>query len=158
EPVADTLPGYEALGFTAIAVRAGTPRDICDQIETAVMAIAKEPAFRERMAGMLAAVVGSGAQDAAAFLAAERAQWGKLITDLQSNVGEASWQLPDGRVSWGGGRTRSSTNGLPQPAQSARCRLVEDPGPRGRRRCPASARARRAGRNTGRHRRHAGVP
>jgi tripartite-type tricarboxylate transporter receptor subunit TctC len=86
-PIADTLPGYEALGFTAIAVRAGTPKDICDSIESAVIAICKEPGFKQRMAAMLAEVVGSGASEAGAFLAAERAKWGKLITDLNIRVG-----------------------------------------------------------------------
>jgi tripartite-type tricarboxylate transporter receptor subunit TctC len=87
EPIADTLPGYEALGFTGISVRAGTPKEICDQIESAMLAICKEPAFRERMAGMLADVVGGGSAELAAFLAAERAKWGKLITDLGIKVG-----------------------------------------------------------------------
>jgi tripartite-type tricarboxylate transporter receptor subunit TctC len=86
-PIADTLPGYEALSFTAIAVRAGTPKDICDSIETAVVAICKEPGFKPRMAGMLAEVVGSGASEASSFLASERAKWGKLITDLNIKVG-----------------------------------------------------------------------
>ena len=45
-PIADTLPGYEALAFSGIAVRAGTPREICDSIETAVKAICKEPVLK----------------------------------------------------------------------------------------------------------------
>jgi tripartite-type tricarboxylate transporter receptor subunit TctC len=81
-PIADTLPGYEALGFTGLSVRAGTPKEICDEIEAAALAICKEPGFRKRMAEMLADVAGTGAQPFAAFLAAERAKWGKLITDL----------------------------------------------------------------------------
>jgi hypothetical protein len=86
-PIADTLPGYEALGFTGLAVRAGTPREICDQIETAAVAITKEPGFRERMAGMLAEVVGVGAAGFNAFLTAERTKWGRLITDLGLRAG-----------------------------------------------------------------------
>jgi tripartite-type tricarboxylate transporter receptor subunit TctC len=85
-PIAETLPGYEALGFTGLAVRAGTPKEICDQIEAAAIAICKEPAFKQRMAGMLAEVVGSGATAFGNFLAAERAKWGKLITDLNIQV------------------------------------------------------------------------
>ena len=42
-PIADTVPGYQALAFSGIAVRAGTPREICDSIETAVKAICKDP-------------------------------------------------------------------------------------------------------------------
>jgi tripartite-type tricarboxylate transporter receptor subunit TctC len=86
-PVAETLPGYEALGFTGLAVRAGTPKAICDQIEAAAIAVAKEPAFRERMTGMLAEVVGTGASAFAAFLTAERGKWGKLITELGIKAG-----------------------------------------------------------------------
>ena len=86
-PIADTLPGYEALGFTGVSVRAGTPKEICDQIETAVLAVCKEPGFKERMTGMLAEVVGSGSAAFGIFLAAERAKWGKLITDLGLKAG-----------------------------------------------------------------------
>jgi len=86
-PIADTLPGYEALGFTGVSVRAGTPREICDEIETAVLAVCKEPGFNERMKGMLAEVVGSGSAAFGSFLAAERTKWGKLITDLGIKAG-----------------------------------------------------------------------
>jgi tripartite-type tricarboxylate transporter receptor subunit TctC len=85
-PIADTLPGYEALGFTGVAVRAGTPKAICDRIEAAVLAVCKQPAFRERMKGMLAEVVGSGTVGFKTFLAAERSKWGTLITDLGIRV------------------------------------------------------------------------
>ncbi len=86
-PIADTLPGYEALSFTGISVRAGTPKEVCDQIETAVLAVCKEPGFKQRMTGMLAEVVGSGSAAFGGFLANERAKWGKLITDLGIRVG-----------------------------------------------------------------------
>ncbi len=81
-PIAETLPGYEALGYTGISVRAGTPKEICDSIETAVLAITKEAGFKQRMSGMLAEVVGTGSAAFAGFLAGESAKWGKLITEL----------------------------------------------------------------------------
>jgi len=86
-PIADTLPGYEALAFTGIAVRAGTPAEICDSIETALKAVCGEAVLKQRMSTLLAEVVGSGSSEFAAFLAAERAKWGKLITDLKIRVG-----------------------------------------------------------------------
>jgi tripartite-type tricarboxylate transporter receptor subunit TctC len=86
-PIADTLPGYEALAFTGIAVRAGTPAAICESIETAVKAACRDPLLKERMTAMLADAVGSGSKEFAAFLTAERAKWGKLITDLKIRVG-----------------------------------------------------------------------
>jgi tripartite-type tricarboxylate transporter receptor subunit TctC len=86
-PIAATVPGYQALAFSGIAVRAGTPREICDGIETAVRAICREPVLKERMSALLAEVVGSGSREFGEFLAAERAKWGKLITDLKIRVG-----------------------------------------------------------------------
>jgi tripartite-type tricarboxylate transporter receptor subunit TctC len=86
-PIADTLPGYQALAWSGVAVRAGTPKAICDSIETAVKAVCREPALKERMSGLLAEVVGSGSREFGAFLAVERATWGKLITDLNIRVG-----------------------------------------------------------------------
>ena len=86
-PIADTVPGYQALAFSGIAVRAGTPREICDSIETAVKAICKDPVLSERMSALLAEVVGSGSREFGEFLAAERAKWGKLITNLQIRIG-----------------------------------------------------------------------
>ena len=85
-PIADTLPGYEALGFTGVSVRAGTPKTICDRIETAVLAVCKQPGFKERMTEMLAEVAGSGTVGFRTFLATERDKWGKLITDLGIRV------------------------------------------------------------------------
>ena len=86
-PIAETLPGYEAQSFSGLAVRAGTPKAICDEIEAAAIAVTKVPAFRERMTGMMAEVVGTGADAFATFLTAERAKWGKLITDLGLKTG-----------------------------------------------------------------------
>ena len=86
-PIADTLSGYEALAFTGVAVRAGTPAPICDTIETAVKAISQDTLLKERLIAMLAEVVGSGARAFADFLATERAKWGRLITDLGIRVG-----------------------------------------------------------------------
>jgi tripartite-type tricarboxylate transporter receptor subunit TctC len=86
-PIADTVRGYQALAFSGIAVRAGTPREICESIETAVKAICKDPLLINRMSGLLAEVVGSGSREFGQFIVAERARWGKLITDLNIRVG-----------------------------------------------------------------------
>ena len=86
-PIAETVRGFEALAFSGIAVRAGTPRDICDSIESAVKAICKDPVLVGRMTALLAEVAGSGSKEFGQFLAAERAKWGKLITDLNIRVG-----------------------------------------------------------------------
>jgi tripartite-type tricarboxylate transporter receptor subunit TctC len=84
--VADTVPGYETLSWSGVGVRAGTPKAICDKIEADTRTICQDPALRERLAGLVAVAVGSGSADFAAFIAAERSKWGKLITDLKVRV------------------------------------------------------------------------
>jgi hypothetical protein len=72
--------------MVAPVLRGGKPKDVCAAIETA-LAICREPGFRQRMTGMLAEVVGTGDVASGDFLAAERAKWGRLITDLGIKVG-----------------------------------------------------------------------
>jgi tripartite-type tricarboxylate transporter receptor subunit TctC len=87
-PIADAVPGLAALAFSGVAVRTGTPPEICDGIEAAVKAVCKDPVLIERMTPLLAEVVGSGAKEFGAFITAERTKWGKLITDLKIRVGD----------------------------------------------------------------------
>jgi len=85
-PVADTLAGYSTTSWTAVGVRSGTPKEVCDRIEVDTRTICQDPTLRERLAGLVAETVGTNAADTAAFIAAERAKWGKLITDLKVRV------------------------------------------------------------------------
>src|SRR5262245_55607738 len=87
-PIAATLPGYETTSWTAVGVRAGTPKEICDKIEADTRTICQDPMLRERLAALVAETVGSSAAEFTDFIAAERAKWGKLITDLKIRVGE----------------------------------------------------------------------
>jgi tripartite-type tricarboxylate transporter receptor subunit TctC len=80
--IAETVPGYDVTTFFGVVVRAGTPPDIVARIETAVVALAREPSVKERLAGVSAEAVGSSAEDFAKFLTAERGRWGRLITEL----------------------------------------------------------------------------
>jgi tripartite-type tricarboxylate transporter receptor subunit TctC len=80
--IAETVPGYDVSTFFGVVVRAGTPPDVVAKIETAVVALAQEPAAKERLAGVSAEAVGSSAEDFTQFLASERSRWGQLITEL----------------------------------------------------------------------------
>jgi tripartite-type tricarboxylate transporter receptor subunit TctC len=85
-PVADTVAGYATTSWTGVGVRAGTPKETCDKIEADTQAICKDPLLRERLAQLVAEPVGTNAADTTAFIADERAKWGKLITDLKVRV------------------------------------------------------------------------
>jgi tripartite-type tricarboxylate transporter receptor subunit TctC len=80
------VPGYATTSWTAVGVRAGTPKDICDKIEADTKVICQDPTLRERLAGLVAETVGTGAAETTAYIAEERAKWGKLITELKVKV------------------------------------------------------------------------
>ena len=85
-PVADTLPGYDTTSWTGVGVRAGTPKEICDKIEADTLVIGQDPLLKERLAGLIAETAGLNASQTTAFIASERAKWGKLITELKVRV------------------------------------------------------------------------
>jgi tripartite-type tricarboxylate transporter receptor subunit TctC len=87
-PVAETLPGFDTISFSGVGVRTGTPKAICDRIEADTRTICKDPLLRERLTGLVAETVGSTAAEFAAFIASERAKWGKLVADAKIRVGE----------------------------------------------------------------------
>ena len=51
ETVAATVPGFDTASFTGVAVKAGTPKAICDRIEADTRAICEDPLLKERLAG-----------------------------------------------------------------------------------------------------------
>jgi len=86
ETVAATVPGFDTASFTGVAVKAGTPKAICDRIEADTRLICEDPLLKERLAGLIAETVSLGSPQFTAFVAAERAKWGKLIGDLKLRV------------------------------------------------------------------------
>jgi tripartite-type tricarboxylate transporter receptor subunit TctC len=85
-PVADTVPGYDTTSWIGVAVRTGTPKEICDKIESAGQAICKDPVLKQRLATLVSESVDSSASAFAAYANDERKKWGKLITDLKIKV------------------------------------------------------------------------
>jgi tripartite-type tricarboxylate transporter receptor subunit TctC len=82
-PIADTVPGYAVFSWFGVGVRTGTPQPIQDLIETSVREACQEAVVKERFGGLHAVTIGSSKAEFQAFVASERAKWGKLITDLK---------------------------------------------------------------------------
>jgi tripartite-type tricarboxylate transporter receptor subunit TctC len=74
-PIAETVPGYDTTSWTGVAVRARTPKAICDKIEADTKIICQVAVLKERLAGLVAETVGTGATDFTAYVAAARAKW-----------------------------------------------------------------------------------
>ena len=84
--IAETVPGFDVFSFYGAAVRAGTPPEIAGKIEADCVAVAKEPAVRDRLAVLNAETVGSSSAEFTASIKAEREKWGKLITELKLKI------------------------------------------------------------------------
>ena len=81
--IAETVPGYVSMGWTGLAVSAGTPEPIRRGIEQAGVSLVREPATIERLSNMLSEPVGARTDSFTGFLVEERKRWGTLITNLK---------------------------------------------------------------------------
>lgn len=80
--IAETLPGYDTTSWSGVAVRTGTPPEICEKIERDTRAACGEQAVRNRLGTQGAEAVGSSAVDFAKYIQDERTKWGTLISKL----------------------------------------------------------------------------
>jgi hypothetical protein len=69
-----------------VAVRAGTPKAICDKIEAGTKIICQDAVLKEPRADLVAETVGTGAANFTAYVASERTKSGKSIMDLKLRV------------------------------------------------------------------------
>jgi tripartite-type tricarboxylate transporter receptor subunit TctC len=80
-PVADTLPGFEAVSFFGIAVPAGVPMPVRDKINREVARIISAPEMRENLRAQGTDAVGNTQAEFTAFFRSEMTKWAKVIRD-----------------------------------------------------------------------------
>jgi tripartite-type tricarboxylate transporter receptor subunit TctC len=85
--IAETVPGFDVSSFFGVAVKTGTPPGFIARLERDTIQVCREPAVKEKLAAIVAETVGQPQAEFAAFLARERARWGKLITELNIKAG-----------------------------------------------------------------------
>jgi tripartite-type tricarboxylate transporter receptor subunit TctC len=73
------VPGYETNTWNALFAPAGTPPEVVARLNEAAVAVVKDPAVKERLAGVGAVVVGSTSEELAAHVASEVARWKPVI-------------------------------------------------------------------------------
>ena len=81
-PVADTFKGFEAIGWFAVLAPAKTPAAMVERMNRDVNAATQIPEIVSRFAELGIYPRPGSVQQAADFLASERALWGKVIKDL----------------------------------------------------------------------------
>ena len=77
--VAETLPGFDASGWSGIVAPQKTPLEIIDKLAAAVHAAQADPKFKERLNSVGVTELTMSPDDFAAFIAAETAKWGKVV-------------------------------------------------------------------------------
>ncbi|MFC0388092.1 Bug family tripartite tricarboxylate transporter substrate binding protein [Muricoccus vinaceus] len=73
--IAETLPGYEAIGWAGLCVPAGTPAPIIARINADATALLRDPAFAARMVSMGGTPAPQTPDEATAFVRTEIAKW-----------------------------------------------------------------------------------
>lgn len=80
-PIADTLPGYEMLGWFGLETTKGTPPEVVNKINAELTRILRTPEIAERMIGTGVEPATSTPAEFATFLQRESARWGKFLKD-----------------------------------------------------------------------------
>jgi tripartite-type tricarboxylate transporter receptor subunit TctC len=80
-PVADTLPGFELLGWYGIEARLQTPKPLIVRISAEIVKALKTPELEEQLNKVGAEAVGSSPAEFGTFLQKETARWYKVLRD-----------------------------------------------------------------------------
>lgn len=85
--VAETLPGFENLGWFGFMVPTGTPKAVVAKIHADTVAALKDPAINKRFEDLGMVPVGNSSAEFAKAIKAESANWAKVIKarNLQVN-------------------------------------------------------------------------
>ncbi len=77
--VAETLPGFEASGFSGIVAPKNTPAPIVDQLAAAVRAIQADAKFKARLSELGVSELSMSPAEFGKFIAEETAKWRKVV-------------------------------------------------------------------------------
>lgn len=73
------LPGFEVGGWYGFFTTAGTPRDVLQKLNAAVVAAVSDPAVSDRIEKMALVPAPQSLEEAARFMAAEAGKWGSAV-------------------------------------------------------------------------------
>ena len=77
--IAETVPGFEASGWSGFVAPKNTPKDVIDKLAAAVSAAQADPKFKERLTDLGAPLFALSPADFSKFIAAETEKWGKVV-------------------------------------------------------------------------------
>lgn len=77
--IAETVPGFEATGWSGLVAPKGTPAAIVDKLYGAVRAIQADPAFAARLSDLGVSLLAMTSGEFGAFIGAETEKWAKVV-------------------------------------------------------------------------------
>lgn len=78
-PIADTIPGFEAVTWIGLLAPAGTPKEIVARMHREIEKIVQMPEVQERLSASGAEPVASTPEQFGAYLGSEVAKWGRVV-------------------------------------------------------------------------------
>jgi tripartite-type tricarboxylate transporter receptor subunit TctC len=84
--VAESVPGFSAVGWYGVLAPAGTDAAIVSKLSTEINRILKLPEVNERLSSLGAEPAGSTPDEFAAHIRAEIAKWGKVVRDSGARI------------------------------------------------------------------------
>jgi tripartite-type tricarboxylate transporter receptor subunit TctC len=77
--IAETVPGYQAVGWQGLFAKAGTPKPIVDKLNKLLVADLKKPETAARFKKIGVVVKWSTPEELRDWINSESAKWGKVI-------------------------------------------------------------------------------
>jgi tripartite-type tricarboxylate transporter receptor subunit TctC len=77
--IGETIPGFEASGWTGVVAPKGLPNDIVDKLAVAIHGLQADPAFRVRLAEFGVTVLTLSPAQFGKFIVDETEKWGKVV-------------------------------------------------------------------------------
>lgn len=84
--VAESLPGFENLGWFGLAAPAGTPKAVIEKVHRDVVTVLSKADVKKRFEDIGMAPVGNTPAEFAKAIKAESARWGKVITERKLTI------------------------------------------------------------------------
>jgi tripartite-type tricarboxylate transporter receptor subunit TctC len=82
-PIADTLPGFDAVSWHLIVAPSGTPRAIVDRLHDEFKTVIKSPEIWQQMIAMgLIPIDSPSVEELQGFVKAEIGRWGDIVTRI----------------------------------------------------------------------------
>jgi tripartite-type tricarboxylate transporter receptor subunit TctC len=79
-------PGMEDYTWVGFFVPAGTPPEVAQKLNDALLKIAKDPQIKQRLEALAFDVTAAPLAPTAAYVKSELAKWGKVVRDVGAKV------------------------------------------------------------------------